>query len=133
MSSCRKDDQDQFQAVHLLATNHIGEPAEANLTENCTSRRCDLDSSVGALGDDAAQGLWQSRILPVNYTEHGGDNTDSEDVVGVGKKADAGDQNCADMVPAEGRLIDLSKGETAALVWVGDMSVLIVKVGKCSI
>ena len=71
--------------------------------------------------------------MPVDVAEHSRDDTDSEDVVGVREEADAGDDDGADVVPAERSLVDFRESEAAALVGVGDVSVVIVEVveGSC--
>jgi hypothetical protein len=49
------------------------------------------------------------------------------------EKTDTGDENGANMVPAEWRLVDLGESKTTTLVRVGDMGVVVVEVVKGSI
>lgn len=81
---------------------------------------------MGRGGHDA-QGVG---ILPVNHAEHVGDQIQDEEIVRVREEAHPGDDNGADMVPAEGDLIDLGEGETPAQVGIGDVRVVIVEVVK---
>jgi hypothetical protein len=57
----------------------------------------------------------------VDNTQHDGQERNAEDVVAVGEETCTSDQNCADMIPAERRLVDFSERKTAALVGVLDM------------
>jgi hypothetical protein len=71
--------------------------------------------------------------LPVDHAEHCCYNADGEDVVGISEETDTSDENGANMVPAERRLVDLCEGEATALVGVGDVSVVVVEVVEGSI
>ena len=64
--------------------------------------------------------------LPINDTQHAGDQTNSENVVCVREETDTGYNDGANVIPAERRLVDLSKRETTALVWIFDMSIVAV-------
>ncbi|KAH9822789.1 dnaJ homolog-like protein subfamily C member 21 [Teratosphaeria destructans] len=116
-----EDDEDELEAVHALAADDVGEVAEADLAEDGAAGGGDLDGGVG-VGVDLAGVLVGA--VPEDDAEHRGHEADGEDVVGVGEEADAGDQDGADVVPAEGGLVDLGEGETTALVGVGDVSVV---------
>jgi hypothetical protein len=79
----------------------------------------DFDGSVGIGWDGTFLRLC---ILPVDYTKKIGDQTDGEEVVGVGEETDPSNDNCPDMIPAEWGLVDLSQGETTTFVGVSDVS-----------
>jgi hypothetical protein len=64
----------------------------------------------------------------VDDTQHDGQEGHAEDVVAVRKKTGTGDQDGSHMVPAERSLVDLREGEASALIWVFDMSKVIVEV-----
>jgi hypothetical protein len=61
-------------------------------------------------------------ILPVDNAEKVGDQTNGEQVVGVGEEADASDDNCPDVIPAKRGLVDLSKGEATTFVGISYVS-----------
>lgn len=119
-----KDDDDQLETVHLLATNDISEETESKLTNDGASRGSDLDGGVGRDGDLAGS----VGFLPVNYPQHGGNDTNGEDVVGIGEETDTSDEDGANVVPAEGGLIDLRERKSASLVGVGNVSIVVVEV-----
>ena len=79
----------------------------------------DLDGGVGS-GRDAT--FLRLCILPVDYTEKVGDQTNGEQVVSIGEETDTSHDNCSDVIPAKRGLVDLSKGETTALVGVSYVS-----------
>lgn len=112
------DDQDQLQSVHFLATQYVGENTEGNLTYNGSSRGCYFNGGVRIGGNKA--GLAFSRV-PVNDTQHGGDEVDSEDIIGVGEETYACDDNGTNMIPTERSLIDLGKGKTPTLIGILDL------------
>lgn len=124
LSDGSEDDDDQFKTVHLLTTDDISEETETKLTDDSSSRGSDLDGSVGGDGDFSRG----SRVLPVDDTKHSSHDTNGEDVVGIGEETDTSDQTGADMVPAERSLVNLSERESAALIGVGDMGVVVVEV-----
>jgi hypothetical protein len=49
-------------------------------------------------------------------------------IVGISEETDTSDDAGADVIPAKGSLVDLSEGETTALVGVGDVGEVIVEV-----
>ena len=57
--------------------------------------------------------------LPVNNSEHGGDQVDCEDVVSICEETDTSDDTCSRMIPAEWCLVDFSEGQAPSLVWIG--------------
>jgi hypothetical protein len=59
--------------------------------------------------------------------------TNCKDVVSIREETNTSDNDGAHMVPAERSLVDLSESETAALVRVGDMSIVVVEVVKGSV
>ncbi len=125
-----EDDQDQLQAVHAFATDEVGQPAKADLADDGTARSGDLDGGIGGGRDGAGLALG---AMPVHDAQHGGDEVDGEDVVRIGEEADAGDDDRADMVPAEGRLVDLGEGQSSPLIGIGDVGEVIVEVVKGNI
>lgn len=129
LSESCEDDQDELETIHPLAADHIGQPAEAKLTDDSSTGRSDLDSSVGGLGDGAA--LLGS--VPVDRAKHVRHHTNGEDVVGVGEETNASDEDGADVVPAERSLVNLGQSETTTLVGVGDVGIVVVEVVEGSI
>nr|POE48707.1 hypothetical protein CFP56_38803 [Quercus suber] len=125
-----EDDEDELETVHALTTDDVGQRAKTDLPQDGSTGRRDLDGGVGVGGDHAGLG---GGVVPVDDTQHGGDKTDGEDVVGVGEETDASDGNGTNVVPAEGRLVDLGEGETATLVGVSDVRVVIVEVVEGSV
>lgn len=120
-----EDDDHEFETVHLLATDNIGEVTETDLTKNGTTGGSNLDGSVGSLGDLAGVLL---SVLPVNDTKHVGDETNGENVVGIGEETNTGDDDGTNVVPAERSLVNFGKSESATLVRVFDVSKVIVEV-----
>lgn len=120
-----EDDDHEFETVHLLTTDNIGEVTETNLTKNGTTGGSNLDGSVGSLGDLAGVRL---SVLPVNDTKHVGDETNGENVVGIGEETNTGDDDGTNVVPAERSLVNLGKSESATLVGVFNVSEVIVEV-----
>lgn len=52
--------------------------------------------------------------MPVDNTQHSGDQIDGEDVIGVCEEAYAGDDNGSHMVPTERGLVDFSEGKATS-------------------
>ncbi len=114
-----KDDHDELETVHALATNDIGKSTEAELADDGTSRGGELDGSIRRGGHLADAGV-------VDNAEHECQKRDGEDVVRVGKETDTGNHDGTDMVPAEGGPVDLGEGKTAALVDILDVDEVVV-------
>lgn len=51
-------------------------------------------------------------------------------IIGIGEEADASHDDGADMVPAEGDLVELEQGQPASLIGVEDMGILVVDVDE---
>jgi len=66
--------------------------------------------------------------VPKYDTQHGGDEVDSENVVGVGEETYAGDDNGTNMIPTKRSLVDLGKGKTSTLIGILDLPQLSVAV-----
>ena len=94
--SC-EDDDDQFETVHLLTSDNIGEETKTKLTNDGTSRSGDLDSGIRGDWELSLAGDWTG--LVVDHTKHGGHDTDGEDVVGIGEETNTSNNDSADMVP----------------------------------
>lgn len=60
--------------------------------------------------------------MPVYYSQHVRDETDGEQVVGIGEETDTSDNNGANMVPAERSFVDFSESKSTALIWILDVS-----------
>lgn len=60
--------------------------------------------------------------MPIYYSKHIGDQTDSKQIVGIGEETDTTDNNGSDMVPAERGFVNFSESESSALVWILDVS-----------
>ena len=71
--------------------------------------------------------------MPIYDTQHGRHQADSEDIIGICKETNAGDDDGTNVIPAERSLVYLRQSQSSALVGVGDMSVIIVEVVKGSI
>ena len=71
--------------------------------------------------------------LPIDYTQHVRDQTNGENVVCVREETNTSDYDGTYVVPTEGCLVDLSKSQTSALIWICDMCIVVVKVVKGSI
>lgn len=71
--------------------------------------------------------------MPVNDTQHGGNQVDGEDIVGIGKEANARNDDSSYMVPAKGSLVDFGESKSSTLVGVGDMGIVVVEVVEGSI
>ena len=123
LSKCGNDDEDQLKTVHLLATNDISESTEAYLANNGTGRSGKLDSGVLGSEEDTLV------VVLVDDTQHDGQQRNTEDVITVGEETSSGDENSANVVPAKGCLIDLSKRQSSALVRIFDMSLVVVSCG----
>lgn len=120
-----ENDEDKLKTVHALTTDLVSEPTETELTNDGTTRGSDLDGSVGG-GRNLSWVLLG--VDPVNNTKHVGHETNGEDVVGIGEETGTSDENGTNVVPTELGLVDLSESKTSALVWVGNVCVVVVKV-----
>ena len=60
--------------------------------------------------------------MPVYYSQHVRDKTDSEQVVGIGEETNTGHDDGANMVPAERSLVNFGKSKSSALIWILDVS-----------
>jgi hypothetical protein len=116
-----KDNENQFEAVHLLAADDISQGAEAELADNSTGRSGELDGRVGGGGHVA-----DARV--VDNAKHEGQERDGEDVVRICEEADASHDDGADMVPSEGGTVDLGEGKTPPLIDILNVGEVIVEV-----
>ena len=123
LSQGGEDDEDQLQTVHALAADDVGDGAESDLTDDGAPRGSYLDAGIRVIGDLPLVGT-----LPEDDAQHGANQIDGEDVVGVGEEADASHHDSPDVIPAKWGLVDLGQGQTTSFVWVGDMSVIVVEV-----
>ena len=63
LSESGEDDQNKFEAVHLLPSNDIGEETETKLTDNCTGRGGNFDGCVRRFWN----GAWRvGVVVPVD-------------------------------------------------------------------
>ena len=129
LSQSREDDDDQLKSVHAFTTDNISEVTKAQLTDDSSTRSSNLNSRVGIRWDRALG--WGS--LPVNYTQHGGDQVDGEDIVGIREETNTSDHTGADVVPSERSLVDLSEGQSSSLIGILNMGEVIVEVVEGSI
>ena len=120
-----EDDEDQLQSVHPLAADQIRQSSKPDLADDGAARGGDLDGGIGMFGNGARL---LGGILPVDDAQHGRHQIDGEDIVRIGEKADAGDDNGAHMVPAKGSFIDFRQGESSTLIGVLDVSIIIVEI-----
>ena len=125
-----EDDDDQLQPIHPLTTHDIGKSTEPNLTYDRTSRRRNFDGRIRIGRDVSGLALC---VVPVDDTQHGGNQVDGEDIVGIGEETNARHDNGAHMVPAEGSLVDLGESKSSTFIGVGDVSVVVVEVVEGSI
>jgi hypothetical protein len=112
LSESRDNDEDQLKTVHLLTSNDIGKGTETKLSDDSTGGGRELDSSILGSGESALV------VVPVDDTQHDGQEGHAEDVVGVREETGTGDQDGAHMVPAKGSLVDLRESEASALIGV---------------
>ena len=98
------------------------------MTEDCTTRCCDLDGSIGG---------WRNYTLvlslPVDYTELTSDQVDSENVVCIGEETNTCDNDSSHMVPAERCLVDFSERKSSSLVGILDVGEVVVEVVERSV
>ena len=73
LSECCEDYEDQLKTIHPLSADHIGQPTEANLTDDSTATGSDLDGSVRSSWNVSGVLLC---VLPVNDSEHVGYHID---------------------------------------------------------
>lgn len=118
LSEGSEDDDHELETIHPLTTDNISQDTEPNLTDDGTGRGSDLDGRIGGGGERAGLGL---RVGEVDNAQHLHDQVDGEDVVGISEETNTSDYDGADVVPAEGGLVNLGESETAALVGVGDV------------
>ncbi len=71
--------------------------------------------------------------MPVNHSQHGDYQIDSEDVVGISEEPDTSNDDGANVVPAEGSLVNLRKGETTTLIGIVDVGIVVVEVMEGSV
>jgi hypothetical protein len=110
LSESCNNDQNQLETVHLLATDDISEGTEADLTNNGTGGCRELDGGILRSEENTLI------VLLVDNTKHDRQEGDTEDVVAVCEETSTSDENGANMVPAERRLVDFSERETTTLV-----------------
>jgi hypothetical protein len=94
LSEGGKDDNDEFQSVHALPSNDIGKSTKSELTNNGSATGGNLDGGIRV-------GRHGALLGPVDYAQHGGEQTDGENVVGVSEESNACDNTSSDMVPAK--------------------------------
>ena len=116
-----KDDEDQLESVHLLASDDISKGTEQELANDGSGRGSEFDGGVGGVGHLADAGV-------VDNAEHQSQEGDGKDVVAVGEEANASHDDSADVIPSKGGLVDLSKGEPPPLIGVFDVNKVIVEV-----
>lgn len=97
----------QLDTVHALASQAIGKGTESDLTDEGSNRGSDLDTKIQIRGEGTTV---------VDHAQHGGDEVDSEQIVGIGEETDTGDQTGADVEPAKLGIVNLGKCLATALV-----------------
>lgn len=125
----REDNDHQLDAVHALSANAVSQPSKEQLADDGAARGCDLDGSISTGGELASASLG---ILPVDNAQHGDGKVNGEDVVRVSEKANASDDDSADMVPAELGLVDPGQGDAATFIRIDDRRQLTIS-GKGSL
>ena len=115
-----EDDEDELESVHLLPTDEIRENPEADLTDDRSSRRGDLDGCIRVGGDRSWLALG---VFPVDDAQHVGDQIDGEDVVGIGEETDPGHDHGPDVIPSKGRFVNLGERESSALIGVCNVGI----------
>jgi hypothetical protein len=83
-----------------------------------TGRSRDFDGGVGSGRDLSTARLC---VLPIDYSQQVGDETNGEQVVGVGEETNTSNYAGTDVVPSKGRLVDFREGETTTLVGIGNV------------
>lgn len=68
--------------------------------------------------------------MPVHHTKHGGDQTDGEDIVGIGEETSSSHDDSSNVIPAERCFIDLSESESSALVGIGSAVMQVSLIGS---
>jgi len=71
--------------------------------------------------------------VPEYDAQHGGDEVDSENVIGIGEEPYTGDDNGTNMIPAKGSLVDLGKGKTSTFVGVFNLRQISVAIQNSSV
>ena len=71
--------------------------------------------------------------MPIDNTQHGGDQADSENIVGISEEADTCHHDGSYMIPAKGSFVDLRESESSTLVGVGNMSIVVVEIMEGSV
>ena len=125
--SC-KDDEDQLQPVHPLPTDEISSSAEGDLPDDSATGCRYFDGGIRMFWYDARLVVLFPRLLPVDDPQHGGDQIDREDIVGIGEEADSCHDDGTNMIPSKGGLIDLGQSKTSAFIGVSDVGVIIVEI-----
>lgn len=97
----------QLNTVHALASQTISKGAESDLTEEGSNGGSDLDTKIQIRGESTTV---------VDHAQHGGDEVDSEKIVGIGEETDTSDQTGADVEPAELGIVNLGKCLATTLV-----------------
>jgi hypothetical protein len=89
-----KDDDNKFQSIHALSSNNISKGTKSKLTDDGSTTGSNLDGGIRV-------GWYGTLLRLVNYSEHSGEQTNSEDVVGISEKSHSGDNTSPDMVPVK--------------------------------
>ena len=121
LSESGEDDEEQFQSVHVLATEDISSGTEADLTDNCAGRCCELDGGVGVVRHLAF-------AREVDNADHEGQKRDGENVVRVCEETDTGNGNGSDVIPSEWCSVDFGEGESSPLIGILDVKKVVVEV-----
>lgn len=108
----------------MFPTDDVGQGAEAELSNDSTSRGSQLDSRVRSGRHLAHPGV-------VDNAKHQCQERHSEDVIGVREEADAGHDDGPDMVPAERGTVDFGESEPPPLIYVLDVQKVVVEIVVC--
>jgi hypothetical protein len=60
--------------------------------------------------------------LPIDNAQHGGNEADSEDIVGIGEETNTRYDDGSNVIPTKGSFVDLRESKSAALIGICDSS-----------
>ena len=78
LSERGEDDQNKFEAIHLLTSDLVSQPTEAKLADDCAGGGCNFNGRIGRLWNRSLVA-----VLPIDRSKHVRHNANGEDVVGI--------------------------------------------------
>lgn len=108
LAKCPRQDDHKLDAIHLLAAELVGQPAEEGLTDDSAGSGRKLDRRADTRRGDTS-GV-------VGQTDHVDDEVGAEQIVSICEESGAGDNDRPDMRGPNAGIVDLLEGGLAAIL-----------------